>query len=137
MVFCLVAKKFFTLPTFFFFTLFVNNFRKKNQKNKQTNKQTKKKKQPNKKKTKKTKKNSENANTSRPVTFHLDVWPWPYYKVKKVYVIRCRFLLCALVPGMISVNVIVCEILPLIHFCVLWPTPMTFSLCQGHSHSNQ
>ena len=31
-------------------------------------------------------------------------------KVKKTYVIRCRLLYCTLVPGMMSVSVIVCEI---------------------------
>ena len=88
-------------------------------------------------KSNKNKKHSENADTSTSVTFDLDVWPWPYFKYKKVYVIRCRLLYCALVPGMITVLVIVCEIWQLIHFCDLWPSPVTFSLCQGHFHSNQ
>ena len=69
------------------------------------------------------KKHSENADTSTSLTFDLEVWPWPHFKVKKAYVIRSRFLYCALVPGMISVNVIICEIWPLIHFF----RPLTFT----------
>ena len=66
---------------------------------------------------------SENADTSTSMTFDLDVWPWPYSKVKKAYVIRCRLLYCTLVPGMMSVSVIVCDICTLVHF--LWP--LTFA----------
>ena len=82
------------------------------------------------------KKHSENADTSLSVTFDLDVWPWPYFKDKIAYVIRCRLLYCVLVPGMMSVNIIVCEIWPLILFFVtfdlhLWPSAyvnVTFTL---------
>ena len=38
----------------------------------------------------KNKKHSENEDTSTSVTFNLDVWFWPYLKVKKAYVMRCR-----------------------------------------------
>ena len=55
--------------------------------------------------------------------FDLDVWPWPYFKIKKAYFIRCHLLYCAFVLGMISVNVIVCEMWPIIHF--LWPLTFT------------
>ena len=55
------------------------------------------------------KKHLENEDTSTSVTFDLDVWPWPYFKVKKAYIIRCCLLYCALVPGMMSVNIIVCK----------------------------
>ena len=82
------------------------------------------------------KKHSENADNSTSVTFDLYLRPWPYFKVKKAYVILCRLLYCVLVPGMMSVNVIVFEIWPLIHFCDLWPSPVTYSLCQGHFLSN-
>ena len=58
-----------------------------------------------------------------------DLWPWV---VKKAYVIRCRLLYCTLVPGMMSVNVIVSEIWPLVYFCDLWPSPVTFIVCQGY-----
>ena len=47
------------------------------------------------------KRHSENADTSMSVTFDLD---------KKAYVIRCHLLYYALVSGVMSVNVIVCEI---------------------------
>ena len=85
----------------------------------------------------KNKKHSENVDNSTSVTFDLDVWPWPCFKVKKAYVIRYCLLYCALVSGMMSVNVIVCETWSLIYYCDLWPSPVTFSLCQGHFHSNQ
>ena len=73
------------------------------------------------------KKHSENADTSTSVTFDLELWPWPSVKVKKVYVIRYRLLYCTLVPGIMSVSVIVCEIWPLVHFFMpfdlrLWPS---------------
>ena len=100
------------------------------------NNQKNKKRKKNKRKIK-NKKHSENADTSTSVTFDLDMWPWPYFKVKKAYIIRCRLLYCALVPGMMSVNIIVCEIWPLIHCCDLWPSLVAFSLCQGYFHSNQ
>ena len=76
------------------------------------------------------KKHSENADTSTSMTFDLDVWPWPYSKVKKVYVIICRLLYRVLVPGLMSVNVIVCEIWPLI----LSLLPLTFT-CDLHRPS--
>ena len=47
-------------------------------------------------------------------------------KVKNAYDIRCRLLYCTLVLGMMSVSVIVYEIWPLVHFCDLWPSPVTF-----------
>ena len=59
-----------------------------------------------------------------------DLRPWRVIltltsKVKKAYVIRCRLLYCALVPGM-SVKVIVCEVWTLINFVTfalhLWPS---------------
>ena len=61
------------------------------------------------------------------VTFDLELWPWPYVKVKKTYVIKCRLLYCTLVPGMMSVSVIVCEIWPIVHIYMafdlrLWPS---------------
>ena len=78
------------------------------------------------------KKHSENADTSTSVTFDLELWPWPYIKVKKAYVIR--LLYCTLVPGIMSVSVIVCEIWLLVHF--MWP--LTFAcnlhLRQDHFH---
>ena len=51
-------------------------------------------------------------------------------KVKNAYVIRCRLLYCTLVPGMMSMSVLVCEIWPLVH--VLWP--LTFA-CVLHRPS--
>ena len=74
--------------------------------------------------------------------FHIcNLWPWimtlTLSQVKKVYVIIYCLLYCALVPGMMSVNVIVWEMWPLIHFCYLWPSLVTFSLCQGHLQSKQ
>ena len=36
---------------------------------------------------------------------------------------------------MMSVVVILYEIWPFVHFCDLWPSPVTFSFCQGHMHS--
>ena len=68
------------------------------------------------------------------VTFDLDMWLWPYVKLKKAYVIRCRFLYCTLVPGMMSASVIVYEIWQLVHFCDFWNSPVTFIVCQGHFH---
>ena len=54
---------------------------------------------------------------------------------KKASVINCRLLYCTLVPGMMSVSVIVCKIWPLVHFCDLWPSHVTFIIRQGHFHS--
>ena len=74
------------------------------------------------------KKHPENADTSTSVTFDLDVWPWPYIKVKKAYVIRCCLLYCTLVSGMMSVSKIVCKYNRYFIFCDLWPSPVTFGI---------
>ena len=37
------------------------------------------------------------------VTIDLDVWRWPYVKVKKAYVIRCRLLYCTFIVIMYDV----------------------------------
>ena len=41
-----------------------------------------------------------------PRLWHLTflVWPWPFAKVKKAFVIRCRLLYCTMVPGMMSMK---------------------------------
>ena len=49
---------------------------------------------------------------------------------------RCRLLYCTLVPGIMSVSVIACDIWPLVHFCYLWSLPVTFIIRQGHFHFN-
>ena len=58
------------------------------------------------------------------------LWPWrvtlTWLQGQKAYVIRCRLLYYALVPGTMSMNVIVCEILLLIYF--LWPLTFTCDL---------
>ena len=82
------------------------------------------------------KKHSENADTSTSVTFDLVVWPCPFVKVKKADVIRCRLLYCTLVPGMMSMGLILYEISPVFILCDIWPSHVTFSFCQGHSHFN-
>ena len=82
------------------------------------------------------KKHSENADTFTSVTFDLDVWPWLYVKVKKADVIRYRLLYCTLVPGIMSMRVMICEIKPFVHFCDLWNSSLTFIVCQGHFHFN-
>ena len=59
-----------------------------------------------------------------------DLWPWrvtlTLLQGQESYVIRCRLLYCALIPGMMNLNVTVCEIWPLIHFVTfdlhLWPS---------------
>ena len=56
------------------------------------------------------KKHSENANTSKSVTFDLEVWPLPFFKVKKADVIICCLLYCTLLPGMMSMCLIFYEI---------------------------
>ena len=38
--------------------------------------------------------------------------------------------------GMMFVDVMIYEIQPLVHFCDLWPSPLTFIVCQGHFHFN-
>ena len=64
-----------------------------------------------------------------------DLWPWVVtLTLCQDYVIRCRLLYCSLVPGMMSVSVIVCEIWPLVYFHDLWPSPVTFIVHQGHCH---
>ena len=78
------------------------------------------------KKKNKNKKHSENAGTSTSVTFDLVVWPWSVVKVKKADVVRCRFLYCTLVPGMMSMGSIVYEISPFVYF--MWPLPITCDL---------
>ena len=54
------------------------------------------------------KKHSQNADTSTSMTFDLVVWHWPFIKVKKADVIRCHLLHCTLVPGMMSMGLIIC-----------------------------
>ena len=75
-----------------------------------------------------TTRNSENADTSASVTVDLYVWPWPYFKIKKAYVIRCPLLYWDLVLGLMFVIVIICEIWPLIHFCDLQLMSRSLSL---------
>ena len=82
------------------------------------------------------KKHPENADTSTSVTFDLDVWIWPYLKVKKAYVIRFSLLYYTFEPGMMSVSVIVCKIKAIVHFCDLWPSSVTFIVCQDHFNLN-
>ena len=60
------------------------------------------------------KQHSENTDTSMSVTFDLVVWP--FVKVKKADVIRCRLLYCTLVPGMMSMYLILYEISPFVYF---------------------
>ena len=60
------------------------------------------------------------------VTFDLAVWLWPYVKVKNVNVIKCCLLYCTLVPGLMTVSIILCEIIPLVHF--LWHLTFTCDL---------
>ena len=69
---------------------------------------------------------SENADTYWSVTLDLDVWPWSYFKAKKAYVIRCRLLYCALVPGMMSMGLILYEISSLVYF--MWHLTFTYDL---------
>ena len=66
-----------------------------------------------------------------PLTMHV-VWPWPFVKVEKADVIRCRLLCCTLVPGMMSIGLILYEISPFVYF--MWS--LTFIVCQGHFHFN-
>ena len=63
----------------------------------------------------KNKKHSENADTSMSVTFDLVVWPWSFVKVKKADVIKCRLLYCTLVPGMMSMGLLLYEISPFVY----------------------
>ena len=76
----------------------------------------------NEKKKKTDKKHLENADTSTSMTFDLVVWHWPFVKVKKADVIRCRILYCTLIPG-----------ITIYHHkfisCDLWPSSVTFSFC--------
>ena len=57
-------------------------------------------------------------------------------EVKRAYVIRFRLLYCILVPGMMSVGVIVYEIRQLFILWDLWPLALTFNVCQGHFNFN-
>ena len=82
-------------------------------------------------------KHSEKADTSTYLIFDLYVWPWLYVKVKKAYIIRCRLLYCIIVPYMLFVSVIVCEMWQLVHFCEFWPSSVTFSVCKGHFYFHQ
>ena len=68
-------------------------------------------------------KHSENADTSTSVTFDLEVCPWPFVKVKKADVIR--HLYCTLVPGKMSMGLILYKISPIAYF--MWP--LTF-ICE-------
>ena len=54
--------------------------------------------------------NKKNANYSTSMTFEFEVWHWPYVKVMKAYVIRCRLLYCNLIPYMMSLGEIDYEI---------------------------
>ena len=79
------------------------------------------------------KKHSENADTYTSVDFELVVWHWPFVKVKKADVIKWRLLYCTLVPGMMSMGLILYEISLFGFFlCDLWPSPVTFCICLGH-----
>ena len=72
-------------------------------------------------------KHSENADTSTSVSFDLVVWHWPFIKVKKADVIRCRLLYCTLIPGMMSMGLLLYVISPFVYF--IWPSTVTFSFC--------
>ena len=72
------------------------------------------------------KKHSENTDTSTPVTFDLVVCPWPFAKVKKADVIRCRLLYCTLVSGMMSMGLLLYDIS--IFVCFMWHFTFTCDL---------
>ena len=57
------------------------------------------------------KKHSKNVDTSKSMTFDLDLWLWSYVKFIKTSVIRCRLLHCTLVPSLMSESVIPCVII--------------------------
>ena len=54
------------------------------------------------------------------------VWPWPFVKVKKDYVIRCRLLFCTVVLGMMSMGLILYEILQFVY--LMWHLTITCDL---------
>ena len=62
--------------------------------------------------------------------FHVcDLWPWVVTLLlsqgqKGLCHYSCCLLYCTLVPGIMSVSVIVCKIWPFVHFCDLrlWPS---------------
>ena len=70
------------------------------------------------------------------VTFDLVVWPWPFVKVKKADVIRCRLLYCTLVPGMMSIGIFIITLWD-ITICLfyvtfdihLWPSAFVKVIC--------
>ena len=72
------------------------------------------------------KKHSENADTC---TLDLVAWPWPFVKVKKADVIRCRFFYGTLVPGMMSMGLILYEVSHLLISCDLWPSAFVKVTC--------
>ena len=71
------------------------------------------------------KKHSENADTSTSVIFNLELWPWPG-QGQKGLCHKMSLVVFNLVPGMMSVILIVCEIWPLIH--CLWPLTFAYDL---------
>ena len=52
------------------------------------------------------------------------LWHWPFVKVKKAEVIRCRLLYYFTRYHHLFI------------LCDLWPSPVTFIVCQGHFHFN-
>ena len=77
------------------------------------------------------KKHSENADNSTSATFNLDVRLWPFVKVKKAIVIRCRLLYCTLLPGIMSVRKSLLD-MTISWICVsIWPSLETFN-CDLH-----
>ena len=54
------------------------------------------------------------------MTFDHVVWSWPFVKLKKDDVIRYRLLYCTLVPGMMSMGLILYEISPIL--CLFYVT---------------
>ena len=72
------------------------------------------------------KKHSKNADISTSVTFDLVVWPWLFVKVKKADVIRCHLLYCTLVPGMMSMGLILYEISQFVY--LMWHLTFTCDL---------
>ena len=69
---------------------------------------------------------SKRTQTPPRLCFDLLVWPWPVVKVKKTDVIRCRFLYCTLVPGMMSMGLMFYEISPFVF--LMWPLTFTCDL---------
>ena len=60
------------------------------------------------------------------MTFDLVVWHWLFVKVKKADVIRCRLLYCTLLPGIMSMDLLLCEISPFVYS--MWPLTFTCDL---------